>query len=61
MSDYVRHGRWFFASDGYLRCSECAQKAPVVQPYQDEPVTVATNFCPFCGALMDMDEDDEES
>lgn len=54
----VRRGYWLFAYDGYLHCSKCAQKAPVVQPYQDEPVTVATNFCPFCGAKMEGAEID---
>lgn len=52
----VRHGRWFWADDGYLRCSYCMQKAPVVPQYQDEPITTATVFCPQCGAKMDKEE-----
>ena len=51
----VVHGKWVFADDGYLRCSECTQKAPVVQPYDDEPTTTATNYCPYCGAMMDLE------
>lgn len=52
----VVHGRWIFADDGYMRCSECTQKAPVVQPYDDEPTTTATNYCPNCGAIMDLED-----
>ena len=52
----VVHGKWVFADDGYLRCSECTQKAPVVQPYDDEPTTTATNYCPYCGAIMDLED-----
>lgn len=40
------HGRWIWANDGYLRCSNCHQKAPVMTQYQDEPMTVATDYCP---------------
>ena len=54
----VVHGKWVFADDGYLRCSECTQKAPVVQPYDDEPTTTATNYCPYCGARMDNERKD---
>ena len=52
----VRHGRWIWADDGYLRCSECTQKAPITTQYQDEPIQTATNYCPNCGAKMDGDE-----
>lgn len=48
----VRHGRWFWDDEAYLRCSECTQKAPVTQPYEDEPMSQATNYCPYCGAKM---------
>ena len=51
----VVHGKWVFADDEYLRCSECTQKAPVVQPYDDEPTTTATNYCPYCGAIMNLE------
>ena len=50
----VVHGRWEWDADGYLRCSECNQKAPVILQYQDEPETVATNYCPKCAAKMDL-------
>lgn len=49
----VRHGRWIWRDDGYSVCSVCGQKAPIVPQYQDEPITVQTNYCPNCGAKMD--------
>lgn len=48
----VRHGRWVWADDGYLRCSLCKQKAPTTTQYQDEPIQTATDYCPNCGAKM---------
>lgn len=53
----VVHGRWKWADDGYCRCSECRQRAPVVysvliEDWQDEPRTVMTYYCPHCGADM---------
>lgn len=51
----VVHGEWIWADDGYLRCSNCHQKAPVMTQYQDEPMTVATDYCPNCGAKMDLE------
>lgn len=48
----VRHGSWFWADDGYCRCTECKQKAPIMPQYQDEPVAVLTKFCPHCGTRM---------
>lgn len=47
--------RWIWANDGYLRCSNCHQKAPVMTQYQDEPMTVATDYCPNCGCRMDLE------
>lgn len=59
----VVYGRWEWADDGYCRCSECRQRAPVVygaliEDYQDEPQTVMTYFCPHCGAMMDGGDSD---
>lgn len=51
----VRHGRWIWADDGYLRCSNCHQKAPVMTQYQDEPMTIATAYCPNYGCRMDLE------
>lgn len=60
----VRHGRWEWADDGYCRCSECRQRAPVVygvlvEDWQDEPRTVMTYYCPNCGAKMDLEGENE--
>ena len=49
----VRRGKWVWADDGYCRCSECTQKAPVVRQWDDEPITTQTNYCPDCGAKME--------
>lgn len=51
----VRRGKWVWADDGYLRCSNCKQKAPVVPQYQDEPITTKTIYCPKCGAKMEVE------
>ena len=51
----VVHGEWIWADDGYLRCSNCHQKAPVMTQYQDEPMTTATYYCPNCGCRMDLE------
>lgn len=56
----VRHGRWIWDDEAYLRCSECTQKAPVTQPYEDEPMSHATNYCPYCGAKMDGENNGEQ-
>ena len=45
-------GKWYWAEDGYLRCQNCNQKAPVVIQCDDEPMFSATDYCPYCG--MDM-------
>lgn len=60
----VVHGRWEWADDGYCRCSECRQRAPVVygvlvEDWQDEPRTVMTYYCPNCGAKMDLEGENE--
>lgn len=51
----VVHARWVWADDGYCRCSNCTQKAPVMTQYQDEPMTTMTDYCPDCGAKMDKE------
>lgn len=58
----VAHGRWIWADDGYCRCSNCKQKAPVVYGtlpgnYQNEPITAMTDYCPSCGARMGGEDD----
>lgn len=53
-AEMVRRGEWVWDDDGYLRCGECNQKAPVILQYQDEPETCATEFCPRCGAKLSI-------
>ena len=45
-------GKWYWADDGYLRCKNCNQKAPVLMQHDDEPMTSATDYCPHCGMRM---------
>ena len=45
-------GEWIWADDGYCRCSNCTQKAPVIRQFDDEPMTQMTRYCPWCGAKM---------
>ena len=46
----VVHGRWEYSSDGrFLFCSECGEIPDCFEP----------NYCPNCGAKMDLDDDDE--
>ena len=55
----VVHARWVFADDQYCRCTRCNQKAPVILQYQDEPETVATDYCPNCGAKMQIEKEEQ--
>lgn len=55
--DPVKHGMWVYDDDGYARCGECNQKAPVFLQYQDEPETHLTRHCPSCGCKMEGDGD----
>lgn len=48
----VWHGRWLWADDGYLRCSNCHQKAPQFE-YEAALESYATKYCPHCGAEME--------
>ena len=42
----VRHGRWLHRKNGVASCSECE-----VNTVEDE-----TNYCPNCGAKMDLED-----
>ncbi len=48
----VRHGKWYWADDGYCRCSECHQKCASFD-HEEALEARMTNFCPHCGARMD--------
>lgn len=47
----VRHGRWLLRHVGHGHCWECSvcHKNPCIY------VTEDTNFCPNCGAKMDLE------
>lgn len=51
----VRYRRWLWADDGYLRCSNCHQKAPQFE-HEAALESYATKYCPHCGARMDREE-----
>lgn len=53
--DLVRHGRWYWADDGYCRCSECRKKTPSYE-HDNALEAVMTTFCPNCGTKMDLEE-----
>ena len=42
----VRYGRWLHRKNGVAYCSECK-----IDTVEDE-----TNYCPNCGAIMDLED-----
>lgn len=48
----VRHGRWIDKGE-YAVCTECGGRSGT-QYDGVEPITLMTQFCPNCGAKMDM-------
>lgn len=50
----VRHGRWIDAS-GMILCSECGDSWGT----ETEEMVRSFNYCPNCGAKMDVEEQDE--
>ena len=46
----VVHGRWYWAEDRHCKCSVCGQYATVKR------LVVKTNYCPNCGAKMDLED-----
>ena len=66
----VRHGRWVFGKDLFdnlitnkskyhLYCSECRNPAFNNSPDNDCDFDMDTPFCPWCGAKMDGDVDND--
>lgn len=49
----VVHGRWIFnmCSYGTPKCSICGWS----MPYSEDSFLDARNYCPHCGALMDLE------
>lgn len=50
----VVHGRWIFnmCSYGTPKCSICGWR----MPYSEDSFLDARNYCPNCGAKMDLEE-----
>ena len=67
----VRHGRWVFGKDlpdsfgsisknkYHLYCSECRNQAFNKSTDNDCDFDIDTPFCPWCGAKMDGDVDND--
>lgn len=55
--DPVKHGRWkCYTNDediGFHYCSECGQQA--FNYLEDETIEVLSDYCPHCGAKMDLE------
>lgn len=49
----VKHAHWFIAWDGEIICSVCKKHNPV-HLMRNFP------FCPYCGAVMDEEEEHEK-
>ena len=50
--DRVRHGRWIDKGE-YAVCTECGGRSGT-QYDGVEPIPLMTQFCPNCGAKMDL-------
>lgn len=51
----VRHGRWIMRG-GRRYCAECGNRACVTRDSDDFWYTVGTDYCPNCGAKMDLED-----
>lgn len=59
----VRHGKWIMRG-GRFRCSECDGKALMQDiggtgGFSHEFEQVKSDFCPHCGAKMDLEEENK--
>ena len=52
----VRHGRWIDNKGEYAVCTECGGRSGT-QYDGVELIPLMTQFCPFCGAIMDGGDD----
>lgn len=50
----VRHGRWIYKGE-YAVCTECGGRSGT-QYDGVEPIPLMTQFCPNCGAKMDLED-----
>ena len=63
----VRHGRWIFEATDISsikqrwiiwKCSECSARRTAGWEFKSEGKKPTDNYCPNCGARMDVDEDE---
>ena len=52
----IRHGRWIEETPKHSRCS-CCDVTCLIAVY---PISANANFCPNCGARMDLKDGDTE-
>lgn len=50
----VRRGRWIYKGE-YAVCTECGGRSGT-QYDGVEPIPLMTQFCPICGAKMDLED-----
>lgn len=58
----VKHGRWEHTDDDWFdvwRCTACGEEW--VFGYDPTEVETKINYCPVCGAKMDLEGDDVEA
>lgn len=53
----VRHGKWIYKKDGCINCSECGADMPY--KYYYGYTDWISNYCPNCGAKMEIPEENE--
>ena len=60
--DAVKHGRWEYVGPNSQRCSHCKKIVPCgeieVEVIQCGRFDMEYNYCPNCGAQMDLEETD---
>lgn len=60
-AESVRHGEWIIKKrwsmgkwHKWLECSECKYQDHNLETYEATPFTGPSNYCPNCGAKMDL-------
>lgn len=64
----VRHGRWIERKrwaygkwSKWIECSECNYADYNADMYEDMPFTFPGNYCPNCGAKMDLEDREDNN
>lgn len=62
-AELVKHGRWVEKKrwsmgkwHKWLECSECGNQDHDLDMYKDMPFIAPANYCPNCGAKMNLEE-----